>query len=64
MICNITYFALTPDLWSNFDFDLLRSNWILFDLSQREEHNGSKIDAPDPIGQKLLKRNICAKNWW
>ena len=64
MICNMTYFDLTSDLRSNFYFDLLRSNWVSFDPSRREEHNDSKIDALDPIGQKLLKKNMCAKNWY
>ena len=49
MISNTTYFDLTSDLRSNFDLDL-RSNWLSFDLSRREEHNGSKIGALDPIG--------------
>ena len=39
---------LTSDLWSNFDLDL-RSNWVSFDPSWREEHNGGKIVALDLI---------------
>ena len=53
---------LTSDLRSNFDLDFLRSNWLSVALPRREEHNGSKIDALGPIGQKLLKKNIYAKN--
>ena len=55
-----------PDLWPKVKLWPwpLRSNWVSFNLSRREEHNGSKIDALDLIGQKLLKKkNICAKNW-
>ena len=53
---------LTSDLMSKFDIDL-RSTLLSFDPSRQEEHNGSKIDALDPIGRKLLKKNICTKNW-
>ena len=31
---------LTSDLWSNLDFDFLKSNWVLSDLPRREEQNG------------------------
>ena len=36
-------------------------NLVSFDLYRPEKHNGSKIDALNPIGQKLLNKNICAK---
>ena len=32
---------------SHFDLDLLRSTWVSFDLSGREEHNGDKIVSLD-----------------
>ena len=54
---------LTSDLWSNFDLDFLKSNWVLSDLPRREEQNGSEIDALDPLGQKLFNTHICAINW-
>ena len=52
------------DLWPNFDLDLLRSTLVSFDSSWREEHNFGLIVALGPIVQKLLQKNICAKNWW
>ena len=64
MICKMPYFDQTwPDLSSNFKLEPLMSNWVLFDLSWREEHNGEKIVALDLIGQKLVKKNVSTKNW-
>ena len=54
---------LISDLRSNFELDILRSNWKSFDLSWLEEHNGNKIAALGPIDQKLVKTNVCAENW-
>ena len=51
---------LFPDLWSNFDLDLLRSNWVSFDPSRREKHNGGKIVALGLVVGKLLqKKHLC-----
>ena len=61
MICNMTYFNLTFVLRSNFDLDFLRANWVSFDPSRREEHDGSNIDALDPIGQTILKKTFVLK---
>ena len=53
---DIQYDLLSPDLTSDlmpkFDLDSLRSNWVSFDPSQQEEHNGEKIVALDLIGKK------------
>ena len=43
---------LISDLRSNFDRDFLRSNWISFDLSRREERIGNNSVALGLIGQK------------
>ena len=49
------YDLLWPDLisylWSNIDLDILRLNWVSFDLSRREQHNGGKTVA---LGHILL----------
>ena len=53
---------LTSNCSSNFDLDLLRSNWVSFDSSQRKEHNGDIVEIV-AIDQKLVKENVCAKIW-
>ena len=58
---NLLWPDLTSDIRSNFDLGFLRSTWSSFDLSRQEEHIGSKINALDPTGQKLLekKKHLC-----
>ena len=61
-----TWHILTwPELWPSVKLWPwpFKVNLVSFDLSWWEEHNGGKIVALDVIGKKLLKKNICARNW-
>ena len=47
-----------PDLRSNFDLDLSRSNNISFEVTPREKHDGAIADSLSLLVQKLLVKNI------
>ena len=54
---------MNSDLGPNIDVDFGMSNWLSLNPSRREQYNVDKIVVPGLIGQKLLKKNSCAKNW-
>ena len=49
------------DLRSNFQNDLLRSNFISFDASKEEKHDAGKINVVSLLSQKLLQKNVFRK---
>ena len=49
------------DLRSNFQHDLLRSNYISFDAARQEKHDAGKISIVSLLSQKLLQKNLCRK---
>ena len=46
------------DLRSNFQHDLLRSNYISFDASRQEKHDAGKINVLALQSQKLLQKKL------
>ena len=51
------------DLRSNFQSDLLRSNYNSFDASRQEKHDAGKMNVVSLLSQKLLqKKTFIAKN--
>ena len=53
------------DLRSNFQHDLLRSNYISFDAPRQEKHDANKINVSlyHVLSQKLLQKNLLSKIW-
>ena len=49
------------DLRSNFEVDLSRSNYICFDSSRQDKHDGAHIFALSFIPQKLFAKNDFAE---
>ena len=49
------------DLRSNFQDDLLMSNYISFDASRQEKHDAGKINVVALLSQKLLQKNYFRK---
>ena len=49
------------DLWSNFQNDYSRSNYISFDASRQEKHDAGKINVVALLSQKLLQTNYFRK---
>ena len=50
------------DLRSNFENDLLRQYYSLFDASRREEHDAGKINVETLLSETLLQKNAFSKN--
>ena len=49
------------DLRSNFQHDLLRSNYILFDASRQKKYDDGKINVVSLPSQTLLQTNVFRK---
>ena len=49
------------DLRSNFQDDLLMSNYISFDASRQEKHDAGKINVVALLSQQLLQKNYFRK---
>ena len=49
------------DLRSNFQNDLLMSNYGLFDASQNEKYDSGKMNVVSLLSQKLLEKNLFRK---
>ena len=72
LICNMTFsgqvMTLTwghdLDLRSNFQHDLLRSNYISFDAALQEKHDAGKMNVMPLLSQKLLPKNVFRKRFF
>ena len=52
------------NLESNFQHDLLRSNYSSFDASRQEEHDAGKMNVVSLLSQKLLPEAFSKKRFF